>query len=356
MAVNRSTSEAAIQVPCPWHRDEMQRLLEQYAAGRFPHALLLAGAAGIGKYRLAQALAQALLCERPTGGLACGECDGCHLSVAGTHPDFQTLVPEPGSNVIKIDQVRRLLEFAGRTAQYSGARVALIAPAEGLNRSAQNALLKTLEEPGAGLILVLVSDQPSLLLPTVRSRCQRRQLPLPDAGVALQWLTPQVGEREATALLAAAQGAPLRALSLQQADWFAAREQLAGQLLAVARGHTSPAQAGQVLAAHEPRVMASVIHGWLARSAVLAALGEHGSEEGGGQGAEGDPTTITDARVEPLLRRLAAQVPPARLLAAARRVMEGRRQLLAGANPNKELLMEQWLLILVGVDASAGGF
>ncbi|MCQ6262347.1 DNA polymerase III subunit delta' [Alloalcanivorax profundimaris] len=348
MAVSQSQSRAPIQVPCPWHRDEMQRLLDQHGQGRLPHALLFAGAAGIGKFRLAQALAQALLCEQPRGGLACGECGGCHLSAAGTHPDAQTLAPEAGANGIKIDQVRRLVEFAGRTAQYGGARVALIAPAEALNRSAQNALLKTLEEPGRGLVLLLVSDQPSLLLPTIRSRCQQRHLPLPGRDAALEWLTPQVGERDAPALLAAAQGAPLRALGLQEADWFAAREQLAGQLLAVARGHASPAQAGQALAAHDPRVMAGVLYGWLARASVLAALGE--------QGGEADPATVTDPKVEPLLRQLAAQVPPARLLRAAHRVMEGRRQLLGGANPNKELLMEQWLLVLVGVDASASGF
>ncbi|MFC6329308.1 DNA polymerase III subunit delta' C-terminal domain-containing protein, partial [Alloalcanivorax gelatiniphagus] len=123
-------------------------------------------------------------------------------------------------------------------------------------------------------------------------------------------------------------------------------------LVAVARGRASPAQAGQVLARQDPRVMAGVLYGWLARAAVLAALSEEGGEEGG----EADPATVTDPKVEPLLRELAGQVPPIRLLAAARRVMEGRRQLLAGANPNKELLMEQWLLILVGVDASASGF
>ena len=348
MAVSDSQSRAPIQVPCPWHRDEMQRLLEQHGQGRLPHALLFAGAAGTGKFRLAQSLAQALLCAHPRAGLACGECDGCHLSAAGTHPDAQTLVPEAGSNTIKIDQVRRLVEFAGRTAHFGGARVALIAPAEALNRSAQNALLKTLEEPGEGLVLILVSDQPSLLLPTIRSRCQQRHLPLPGRDAALEWLIPQVGERDAPALLAAAQGAPLRALGLQEADWFAAREKLAGQLLAVALGHASPAQAGQVLAGHDPRVMAGVLYGWLARASVLAALGE--------QGGDADPATVTDPKVEPLLRQLAAQVPPARLLRAAHRVMEGRRQLLAGANPNKELLMEQWLLVLVGVDASASGF
>jgi DNA polymerase-3 subunit delta' len=339
---------APIQVPCPWHREEMQRLLEQHAQGRLPHALLLAGAAGSGKFRLAQSLAQALLCENPSAGLACGQCHGCHLSAAGAHPDAHTLVPEGTSLGIKIDQVRRLVEFGTRTAQYNGARVALIAPAEGLNRSAQNALLKTLEEPGRGLVLILVSHQPSLLLPTIRSRCQQRHLPLPEPAAALEWLVPQAGEKEAPALLAAAQGAPLRALELQQADWFAAREQLAGQLLSVAQGRLSPAQGGQALAAHDPRVMAGVLYGWLARASVLAALGD--------KVEQADPAGVQDPKVEPILRQLAAQLPPARLLRAAQRVMEGRRQLMGGANPNKELLMEQWLLVLVGVDAAAGGF
>lgn len=327
--------KAPIQVPCPWHRDDMQRLLDQHRQGRLPHALLLAGAAGTGKYRLAQALAQALLCERPSTGVACGECDGCHLSAAGTHPDAHSLAPESDSQAIKIDQVRRLVEFCSRTAHYNGARVALIAPAEALNRNAQNALLKTLEEPGEGLILLLVSHQPSLLLPTVRSRCQQRHLSLPAPTAALEWLTPRVGA-SAVALLAAAQGAPLAALALEEADWFAKREQLVGQLLAVAQGRVSPSQGAQVLAGFEPRVMAAVLYGWLARAARLAALGDAG----------GDGAAVSDPKVEPALRQLATVVPTARLLRAAQRVMEGRRRILGGANPNKELLMEQWLLAL----------
>lgn len=326
--------KAPVQVPCPWHHDEMQRLLDQHASGRLPHALLFGGSAGIGKYRLAQSLAQALLCRRPSGGLACGDCDACHLSVAGTHPDAQILAPEAGSQTIKIDQVRRLVEFCSRTASHQGgARVALIAPAEALNRNAQNALLKTLEEPGEGLVLLLVSHQPSLLLPTIRSRCQQRHLPLPAAAAALDWLSPQVGER-AAALLAAAGGAPLAALALEEADWFGKRGQLAGQLVAVARGRVSPSQGAQALAAFEPRIMAPVIYGWLARASRLAALGGD------------DDSEIRDPGVEPALRELAACLPAARLLRAAQGVMEGRRQILAGANPNKELLMEQWLLAL----------
>src|SRR5699024_4067201 len=105
-----------------------------------------------------------------------------------THPDYHSVVPEAGSQVNKINQIRRLVEFSARTAHHGGARVVLIAPAEALNRNAQNALLKTLEEPGDGLVLLLVSHQPSLLLPTIRSRCQHRRLPLPTTEAALNWL------------------------------------------------------------------------------------------------------------------------------------------------------------------------
>ncbi len=330
------TLKAPIQAPCPWHQEEMRLRLQQFQQGRLPHALLFSGAPGIGKFRLAESFAQLLLCAQPVGGLPCGECDGCHLSTAGTHPDYHALSPEAGSHVIKIDQVRRLVEFCARTAHHGGARVALIAPAEALNRNAQNALLKTLEEPGDGLLLLLVSHQPSLLLPTIRSRCQHRRLPLPATEAALSWLKPQVGEH-ASALLAAARGAPLAALSLEDADWFVRREQLVAELLAVAQGRVSPSQGARLLTGFEPRVMAAALYGWLARAAHLAALGD----------APAPPTAVSDPQVEPVLRQLAASVPPARLLRSTQQVMTGYRNLLAGANPNKELLVEQWLLSLI---------
>ncbi|MDX1803839.1 MAG: DNA polymerase III subunit delta' [Alcanivorax sp.] len=327
MALNR----ARVQVPCPWHQQEMRRLLEQHEQGRLPHALLLSGASGTGKLRLAQSLAQTLLCDKPTGGVACGQCQGCQLSSAGTHPDLHTLYPEEPGKAIKIDQVRQLVAFATRTAQYSGYRVAIICPAEALNRNAQNALLKTLEEPGGQTLLLLVSDQPSLLLPTIRSRCQQRPQPLPGREQALSWLAPQVGD-SAASLLAAAQGAPLRALELEQADWFADRERLLEALVTVAEGRQSVAQAEPVLARHDPRIMAPVLYGWLS-----ACLHQHFSEQPG-----------SDPLLAPLLARLARGVPAPRLLRTAQQILEGRRALQQGANPNKELLYEQWLLVLTG--------
>ena len=84
-------TRARIQVPCPWHQDTMAQLLDQHQQGRLPHALLISGARGIGKLRLAESLAQTLLCEKPAGGLPCGQCQGCQLSTAGTHPDLSLI-------------------------------------------------------------------------------------------------------------------------------------------------------------------------------------------------------------------------------------------------------------------------
>lgn len=327
---------ARVQVPCPWHMSQLSQLLDQQQQGRLPHALLLSGPAGIGKRRLAESFAQTLLCEKPVG-VPCGQCQGCQLSSAGTHPDFHTLTPESGSKVIKIDQVRQLVSFATRTAQYQGYRVAIIAPAEALNRNAQNALLKTLEEPGEKTVLLLVSDQPSLLLPTIRSRCQQRTLPLPPSDEAQQWLADQVGDA-APALLNAAQGAPLRALALEQSEWFADRKALLAALVGVAQGQRSPIEGASAFQRHDVTEMAGVLYGWISQ-----ALAGHFAQQ-----------PVLDDTLAPLLEQLASVVPAPRLLRLAQRLLEGRRALLAGANPNKELLYEQWLLVLTGVDAAAG--
>ena len=219
---------AKVQAPCPWHGEVMAQLLDQHAQGRLPHALLLTGAKGIGKLRLAESLAQTLLCEKPSAGLPCGHCQGCQLSTAGTHPDLHRLSPEEKSKTIKIDQVRKLVAFATRTAQYSGYRVAIVYPAEALNRNAQNALLKTLEEPPGESFLLLEAERPGSVLPTIRSRCQTISLPLPSHDDAMRWLLEQgVAAEDAEVALKRNANEPLTAydwitseLSGQQNHWL----------------------------------------------------------------------------------------------------------------------------------------
>lgn len=330
------TERAAVQVPCVWHRDLLAELMQQATDQRLPHALVLSGPAGIGKLRLARAFLEALLCQQPQGGLACGRCQSCHLAAAGSHPDLALVMPEEKSKVIKIDQIRDLVSFFSKTAQYGGRRVALLSPAESMNRNAQNALLKTLEEPGAGAFLLLLCDQPSRLLPTVRSRCQQRQLGAPDAAVAQAWLAEQTGSADsARALLAAAGGAPLKALALEQAEWFANRDRLLGQFLAVLEGRTPASIAAQTLLQHEPLPLLEALHGWLAQ----ALRGQR-----------------NDDKLAPVMDRLRQRAGDKRLLMLAAEVQRARQLLQSGANPNPALLMERLLLLLAGVDAMAGAF
>lgn len=200
----------------PW-----QQALWQQMAGRqqHAHAYLLHGPAGIGKRALAERLMALLLCHTPAGLEACGHCKGCHLLAAGTHPDNYILEPEEADKAIKVDQVRDLVSFVVQTAQMGGRKVILIEPVEAMNINASNALLKSLEEPSGNTVLLLVTHQPSRLLPTVKSRCVQQACPLPDEASSLAWLAqalPECSEDERRELLVLAAGSPLAARRLQQ--------------------------------------------------------------------------------------------------------------------------------------------
>ena len=206
--------------PLPWQRDWLAAQLA--SRERRHHALLITGPAGLGKKVLALNYAQALLCEsRRPDGLACGACTGCTYVAARTHPDLRVLdlydfddkdeawVPV---NEILVKRVRALTELMEMSTHRHGARVGVIAPAERMNASTANALLKTLEEPPPGATLVLTSSQPGRLLPTVVSRCVRVPAPFPSAEQATAWLKAQ-GVADPAEALAEAGGAPLAALA-----------------------------------------------------------------------------------------------------------------------------------------------
>jgi DNA polymerase-3 subunit delta' len=213
----------------PWNEPILQSLASRSA--RLPHALLIHGVQGVGKLALAERVAQLMLCETDSGAKPCGRCDGCRWFLAGNHPDFLRLepealakLPEPNeddpaparktakpSTEIKVDQIRAVRDFLGLRSSRGRLRVALVHPAEDMNLSAANALLKGLEEPPAGAMFLLVSHRPSRLPPTIRSRCVAVPVPVPGPKVALDWLSGQ-GIKGAERWLAYAGGAPLRAL------------------------------------------------------------------------------------------------------------------------------------------------
>jgi len=155
----------------------LQTLRRALGRGRLAHALIFAGPAGVGKRSTARALATALFCKNDPG-LGCGSCDDCHLIETGSHPDLfvedlaRARDEKPTATKLSIDQMRRVRSQLAMRAVRGNKKVGLIDQAELLTPDAQNALLKTLEEPPGQTTLVLVSTNPDALLTTIRSRCQ----------------------------------------------------------------------------------------------------------------------------------------------------------------------------------------
>ena len=137
-----------------------------------PQSLIFAGPAGVGKHMAAVALAQLVNCLSVKDGDACGTCASCMRIARRVHPDIVFVAPEDGGS-IKIDLIREAVNAAGYRPFEGRRRVIIIDQAEQIGVNAQDALLKTLEEPPAASVFVLVTSVPDLLLPTVRSRCQR---------------------------------------------------------------------------------------------------------------------------------------------------------------------------------------
>jgi len=233
----------------PWNQARHTRILADRA--RLPHALLLHGPTGVGKLDLALELAKGLLCESPAEGRACGACDACNWFEQGNHPDFRRLEPleseaaddvedkpakaaKKGGRLINVDAVREVTDFLSLSAHRGGWRVALIQPAELMNTAAANALLKTLEEPPPGVLLILVSHRLARLLPTVVSRCHQVHVGLPERAQSLDWLE-RMGVEGAESLLAEAGGAPLAALAFADPERTALREAFLDQLAGFTR-------------------------------------------------------------------------------------------------------------------------
>lgn len=242
----------------PWHQPAFKALWER--RDRLPHALLLHGRAGIGKQRFAAGLAQGLLCEAPTPAGPCGACPSCNWFAAGHHPDFLKIeptaleVPEEGEEApkadkkkpsvqIAVEQVRGVADFLAVSTHRGGLRPVLIHPAEALNTSAANALLKSLEEPPPHTVFLLVSHRPNQVLATIRSRCQLVALRMPTAAEAKGWLDAE-GVADADLALAYGGGAPLKATEPPVENYWALRRQVMGHFANPRLDALSAAEAG----------------------------------------------------------------------------------------------------------------
>lgn len=214
------------------------------ARGRLPHALLITGPAGVGKYTFAVVLAQAVNCEQLVNGEPCGICPACGKIERGAHPDVVVLEPEGRTQVIKIEAVRELRNqvayrpFEGRT------KVCIIRQAERMGNEAANALLKTLEEPPPQSLLLLTAPEETDLLPTVVSRCVRLGLAPLSRQLVIDWLQSERGisESEARLLATLANGCLGRVTNIEPAETRNKQKEIVEKL-----GSLAGSRSGQAL-------------------------------------------------------------------------------------------------------------
>jgi DNA polymerase III subunit delta' len=216
------------------HRRLLSLLTHAIARQSLTPSLILSGPDGVGKRLTAISIAQELNCLSPVDGTACGTCTVCGRIARDAHPDVMTI--EPGdSGSIKIDQVRAAIDRAVFRPFEGRRRVTIIDEADALVGAAQNALLKTLEEPLPASVFVLVTSRPDTLLPTVRSRCAHLRFGRLQAAEVAAVLEQREAYSRMDALTAAAAsgGSVRRALDLE-ADEFAEARKDAEDLLQVA--------------------------------------------------------------------------------------------------------------------------
>ena len=205
-----------------WQQSVVTQLTHLKKQQKLPHAILIELKTVIDSRELGWYIAQALLCDNQQQGLACGKCSSCQLMMANNYPDFTftTLVTDDKTHklnkVIKINQIRRLIHQLSLTHNREGGKIALIYPAEKLNQAAANSLLKTLEEPSADSIIILLTHNPGKLPITMRSRCQKWVFENPSSEVALPWLEQFMEHDQLDEYLTLSQQDPQQALDLYQ--------------------------------------------------------------------------------------------------------------------------------------------
>jgi len=217
------------------HPAALSAVARAVALERPAHALLLAGSGGVGKTTLALDLAAGLLCrDEDPSARPCRTCPGCRKVEHGNHPDLHRLAPDGAGEQIRLGQVQRLSADLSLLPMEGRWRVALIEAAHRLNPDAQNALLKTLEEPVGFACIILAADDPAALLPTVVSRAARLRLgPVLVADIAALLVERgSLDASRATAVARASGGRPGLALSLAaDPDAVLAADRLSRQLL-----------------------------------------------------------------------------------------------------------------------------
>lgn len=299
-----------VSTPLPWQHAVWSRFGSVLSGGRLPHAVLCSGEEGSGRRRFVTALSRYLLCQAPVDGMNCGECKTCALSQSQGHSDWRWIGPAGSSRSIGIDQIREVIQFTTQTSALGKYKVLVVHPADSMTLQAANAFLKCLEEPAADTLILLITRSSFRVPATIRSRCQRVQLPTPDHESAATWLTALNGEATmAHRALAAADGMPMLAYDLLRLEGALDRaEKRQKRLTDLFEGRAGPDDAAAVLGGMETEV---------AVRALLSHIHRH---------LRGMPT--------PQLRQPEALA----LLTIHSRLRDLERSLASGATPQRDLL------------------
>ena len=310
----------------PWLKESQQRLRAALHAGRLPHSLLLASVPGLGAEHLANWITALALCES-SATRPCDACASCRLLRSDTHPDAHAVRLEEDAQQIKIDQVRELIESLTLKSYRGGYKVGVIEGAEALNANGANAFLKTLEEPSADTVLILVTRPNHRLPATISSRCLRLSLRPPPADLALSWLRANSATpRDWSAALALAGGAPLLALQLDADGLEAIDADMRSSMAELADGSVDITLLADRWIRSNPGVRITWLENWITQR-VQATLGTRTSHQ------TAEPVRLPGALLKPKIRALFE------LLDAARDLRR-----LASTGMNQQLALESLLV------------
>jgi DNA polymerase III subunit delta' len=310
----------------PWLEDAQQRMRLAMRNGRLPHSLLLLSVPGLGAEQLATWMTALVLCESP-GERPCGVCVSCRLLQSDSHPDVHGVRLEEDAQQIKVDQVRGLIESLALKSYRGGYKVGVIEGAETLNANGANAFLKTLEEPTADTMLIMIARPTHRLPATIASRCLRLVLRPPSKAVATTWLQKQSPDVKAwDAALALAGSAPLLALQLDAAGLAVLDADMQQSLAELAAGSVDITLLADRWLRSNPGVRITWLENWITQR-VQASLGTATSHQ------TAEPVRLPAALLKPKIRALFE------LLDAAR---ETRR--LASTGMNQQLAIEALLV------------
>lgn len=304
----------------PWLATPWKRFLDRVAQDRLGHALLISGAEGVGKRRLADGMAAHRLCLAP-GETACGTCRSCQLMRSGAHPELFRVEPRDGKRIISVDQIRELGSSLALSTTISPRKLVVIAPAEAMNVNAANALLKSLEEPQGETVILLVSHDVSRLPVTIRSRCQALVVSPPSPVLAREWLMSdgEVAAELADAALEASGFRPLLARQLIEDDTVAGFSRVRNALQRLVGRPGAASAAANALGETDPVLLWS----WLSQLSAATLRSCH----------EPSAATWLPPGFECDVMRLSALQHDA-----------DRNRRLVGTGTRQDLLLHEWLL------------